>query len=89
MIKLPRIDITEYLGRNIKDLFISERKLILREAYLIINDYRALQNGEACEVAYGDFIKSYNKVCREFFGSYYDKRRMQVLKHKPPRINKL
>ena len=73
----------EYLGRNIKDLFKSKRRLIIEEAYKILYNYRILRSGERCDIACCEFNLAYNKVCREFCGNYYNSRKMSSLKSKP------
>lgn len=76
---------TEYLGRNIRDLFKSKRRLIIEEAYRILADYRALRADGNGGVVYYEFLLSLNKVSREFFGPYYDSDKMRRIKSRPPR----
>ena len=76
---------TKYLGRNLKDLFKSKRRLIIEEAYRILFDYRKLRTGGNGGIAHYEFLLSLNKICRDFFGHYYDNDKMSRLKSRPPR----
>ncbi len=75
---------TEYLGRNLKDLFKSRRRLIIEEAYRILADYRKLRADGNGGISHYELLLSLNKACRDF-RPFHKNNDISKLKYKPPR----